>query len=122
MQAQAPEPLQILQHELERIRPAEVILPESTLHEDDGHFHINHLPDWRFEVARTEDRLCQQFGTSTLDGFGLSGKSLAVRAAGAILDYIEGTQPVVLNQLKQITTYSLMNLWFWIMPPAEIWN
>jgi len=107
MQTQAQEPMQILQNELTRIGPAEVILPESLLLDGDGQLHISYLPDWRFEAARTEDRLCQQFGTTTLDGFGLSGKTLAVRAAGAILDYLEGTQPAVLNQLKQIVTYSL---------------
>ena len=44
---------------------------------------------------------------AALDGFGLSDFPLAVRAAGAILQYISETQANALKLLNKLSTYSL---------------
>ncbi|MBE0698579.1 MAG: DNA mismatch repair protein MutS, partial [Anaerolineaceae bacterium] len=47
------------------------------------------------------------FQVSALDGFGLRGMSQAIRAAGAVLQYLQDTQPSALKLLTGIATYSL---------------
>jgi len=42
-----------------------------------------------------------------LDGFGLRGKVLSIRAAGGILQYLQETQPAALSLLTTLSTYSL---------------
>ena len=69
--------------------------------------HLTPLPSWRFEPGKCEETLLAHFKTSTLDGFGLKGQSLAVRAAGAILQYLKETQPDSLNLLTGFRHYSL---------------
>ena len=56
-------------------------------------------PAWRFEPARCQEALTSHFQVAALDGFGLRGLSLAVRAAGAILQYLQETQPAALKLL-----------------------
>ena len=64
-------------------------------------------PDWRFEVGRCEGALLDHFSVASLDGFGLHGLPLAVRAAGAIVQYLQETQPMSLKLLGGLSTYSL---------------
>jgi DNA mismatch repair protein MutS len=69
-------------------------------------FHITRLPDWRFEFDRASEKLQQHFGTATLDGFGLGDKPQAIRAAGALIDYLADTQQPALKQLTELSTYT----------------
>jgi DNA mismatch repair protein MutS len=64
-------------------------------------------PDWRFEPGRCQEELMRHLQAASLDGFGLRGMSLGVRAAGAILQYIAVTQPAALKLLVGLSTYSL---------------
>ncbi len=96
-----------LRAELLRLRPAEIIHPQSwTLPEGlPGH----HTPwtDWRFEPGRCEQGLKAHFGVATLDAFGIAHMPLAQQAAGAILQYLRETEPAALNLLTGLRTYSL---------------
>ena len=47
------------------------------------------------------------FQVKSLDGFGLRGMPLAVSAAGAILQYLQKTQPATLKVFTGVSTYSL---------------
>ncbi|MCE5209757.1 MAG: DNA mismatch repair protein MutS, partial [Chloroflexi bacterium] len=69
--------------------------------------HITLLPKWKFEYKNCEEMLKKHFHVSTLDGFGLRGKPLPIRAAGAILLYLQDTQPTALKMLTSLSTYSL---------------
>jgi DNA mismatch repair protein MutS len=93
--------------ELMRIRPAEVLHPESLEQENDQVGHTTSWPDWRFEASRCEEAIFSHFGVATLDGFGLRGMPLASRAAGGILQYLSETQPAALKLLTSLSTYSL---------------
>jgi DNA mismatch repair protein MutS len=96
-----------LRAEIIRLQPAEILLPEGLEFENNLPGHITPWPGWRFENTRCQDALERHFQVSSLDGFGLRGKPLSIRAAGAILQYIQETQPAALILLGQISTYSL---------------
>lgn len=105
-----------LRAELIRLNPAEVLLPEGSTWYAEGAGAVTYWPAWRFETGRCEQALRQQFEASALEGFGLNQSSLAVRAAGAIVQYLQETQPSALHNLESLATYSLDD--FMILDPA----
>ncbi len=91
--------------ELERLRPAELLLPEdynlpSELSAVSG---LTRRPPWHFEGESAERLLTRQFGTRDLTGFGCSGLTLAVAAAGALLQYVEETQRSALPHIRGLS-------------------
>ncbi|MEW6502446.1 MAG: DNA mismatch repair protein MutS [Chloroflexota bacterium] len=96
-----------LRAELIRLQPAEIILPEGIELNHNLPGHLTRWQSWRFESGRCQETLLRHFEVASLDGFGLRGKPLAIRAAGAILQYLQETQPSALRLLKQISTYTL---------------
>ncbi len=96
-----------LRAELVRLQPAEILLPEGSQLNHYLNGHLTHWQTWRFESARCQDVLLRHFEVGSLDGFGLRGKALAIRAAGAILQYLNETQPAALRLLQRISTYGL---------------
>jgi len=97
----------LLRAELIRLNPAEVLLPEAADYADGFSVHLTRWPVWRFETGRCQETLLRHFQAATLDGFGLHGLPLAVRAAGAVLQYLMETQPTALSLLNSLSTYSL---------------
>ncbi|HQN03817.1 MAG TPA: DNA mismatch repair protein MutS [Anaerolineaceae bacterium] len=93
--------------ELMRLRPAEVLLPQDTTLPNGDAFHVTSLPAWHFEPGRCSEEIKAHFKVATLDGFGLKGMNMAVRAAGAILQYLQDTQPQALPLLTGISSYNL---------------
>ncbi len=63
------------------------------------------LEDWNFDLDHTEQLLKEHFGVQSLDGFGLTGKPLAIAAAGAILHYLRETQRKALTHIERIVCY-----------------
>jgi DNA mismatch repair protein MutS len=100
----------VVRAEINRLNPAEILIQESL---DFGNSEngiagfSTPWPDWRFEPGRCEDAVLHHFGVTSVDGFGLRDKSLAVRAAGSILQYLKETQPAALNLLTGLNSYSL---------------
>ncbi len=91
--------------ELERLRPAELLLTEE-YHlpggvPDTG--GITHRPAWHFDRETAERLLNRQFGTHDLAGFGCADQPLAVAAAGALLQYVQETQRSALPHLQGLT-------------------
>ncbi len=91
--------------ELGRLSPSELLLSEAFLEENglnrklndylaenEGRVAVSHPAEWAFEYEQAEKALCQHFGVENLAGFGLEGYPEAVRAAGAILQYLIDTQ------------------------------
>ena len=97
----------LLRAEFLRLNPAEVLLPDTQNLPDGTAVHLTRQASWRFELNRTQERLLSHFKVASLEGFGLRGMGLAVRAAGALLQYLEDTQPAALKLLTSISTYSL---------------
>jgi len=93
--------------EMERLRPSEIIAAEgSDLSRWELASPVTRLDDYHFEAENTRRVLLDHFGVATLDGYGCSHLPLAIKAAGAIINYIRETQPSALKQLTGLTTYS----------------
>jgi DNA mismatch repair protein MutS len=102
-----------LRAELTRLRPAEILYPESIQLPDGLSSHLTAWQAWHFEIERCRDALMKHFGVVSLDGFGLRGMTSAVQAAGVIIQYLLDTQPTALRLLSNMSTYStseFMNL------------
>ena len=96
-----------LRAELIRLNPAELLVPDNVDLNGGLPGAVTRWAAWKFEPGRCQETLLQHFQASALDGFGLKGLTQAVRAAGAILQYVRDTQPAALKLLTGIATYSL---------------
>nr|MBL8410457.1 DNA mismatch repair protein MutS [Dechloromonas sp.] len=88
---------------LERIRPAEILHPESW----EPGFPLNaartRQADWQFEFDSARRLLCEQFQVASLAGFGAEGLRPSIAAAGALLQYAKATQTGNLPHLRGLT-------------------
>jgi DNA mismatch repair protein MutS len=100
-------PLEALRAELTRLHPAEILYPDNQTLNDGIQGHKTSYPAWRFEPGKCEETLLSHFKASTLQGFGIKGHSLAMRAAGAIIQYLRDTQPDSLTLLTSLRSYSI---------------
>lgn len=103
-----------LQGELQRLRPAELLLNE-TLAEAEfckGVTGLRRRPTWEFDSDSARRSLCQQFGTRDLSGFGCDELTHAIEAAGCLLNYARDTQRTALPHIRGIhhdhTEHSVM--------------
>ncbi len=100
-------PLQRAIPELERLRPPEIITAKSSDLSDLGlTAPVTRLDDYWFELEVAQKTALDHFGVATLDGYGCGHLPLAIRAAGAIIHYIQETQKGDLGQLTRLATYS----------------
>lgn len=99
--------LTAVRSELMRLQPAEILHPDTLELANGWAGHLTKLPAWRFESGRSQEMLLHHFSAGSLDGFGLRGKPLAVRAAGAILHYLQENQKDALKLLISLATYTL---------------
>ena len=106
---QAVNPWMMVRHELMRLRPAELLLPEGVQPAalDGLRIAYTPLPGWKFDPGKARNVLLEHFGVSSLAGFGIEQLPLAVAACGAILQYVRDTQPAALNLLTHLSTYTL---------------
>jgi DNA mismatch repair protein MutS len=91
--------------ELERLNPAELLVPEGADGARWGNrpgLAVRQRPPWHFEPGSAERQLCEQFGTRDLAGYGLAGQALATGAAGCLLHYVRDTQKSALPHLRGI--------------------
>jgi len=95
-----------LHAELQRLQPAELVIAEGVT-EPDYTTCIKTLAPWHFEHTAARQRLCEQFGTSDLHGFGCEDLELAVSAAGALLQYARDTQCSELPHVGALQTEPL---------------
>ncbi|MBI2865907.1 MAG: DNA mismatch repair protein MutS, partial [Chloroflexi bacterium] len=106
--ATAQLPASQLSAELERLSPAEVVVPRGDELPPTPAI-ITPLPIEAYDAEQAQDRLLRHFQVASLEGFGCQGLPLAIQAAGAILYYLEETQKGALPQLTTLTTYSTAN-------------
>ncbi len=69
-------------------------------------FLVNTQADWHFDPQTACDFLTQHFKVHSLDGFGLSGMTAAINAAGALLRYIQDALCLPIHHIQQILAYS----------------
>ena len=88
--------------QLERLQPAELLIPEGTELPFARRGGLRQRPPWKFDAATGARALCEQFGTKDLRGFGVEELPAAIAAAGALLDYLQETQRTALPHLRGI--------------------
>ncbi len=96
-----------LHPELNRLKPSELIVTE-TMDDSyvDGIAPITRLESHLFDYELCREGLLEQHGTVALEPFGCAHLPLAVKAAGAILEYLNKTQKTALKQLAPLYTYN----------------
>lgn len=97
---------QAVVEELERLRPAECLIQDTEFKIQDIGVHFSLYESWRFELGNACQALLDHFEVASLAGYGCEGLPLAVRAAGAIVQYLRETQKAALAQLSDLRTYS----------------
>ena len=100
--------------QLERLAPAECLLPESIAFNLEHHpafgelvrdYLVTPFSDPAFDRKTAHRSLVEHFRTKTLDGFGCEHLDLAVQAGGGLLSYVQETQKVALKHLNTIRAY-----------------
>lgn len=92
-----------LKQELERISPAEILM---TMEQEEAlqsilHLTATNVPEWHFDIENGKKVLLAQLGVASLNGFNAEQCTVAIGAAGALLQYAQSTQN---KQLQHIRT------------------
>ncbi len=102
-------------HELARLQPAELVLPEGLALELDFSLNAEARDVGRAPALTSRpphefspDILKEHFGLISLEGLGLTDRALAARAAGGLLAYLKETQKEGLQHLSAPTFYSTL--------------
>ncbi|MEZ6113117.1 MAG: DNA mismatch repair protein MutS, partial [Pirellulaceae bacterium] len=98
-----------LADQLARIAPSELLVNESAAglpdHVQDATV-ITKRPAWAFGLEGAHKTLAEQFGAASLEGFGFVDEdAAAIRAAGAVLDYLKETQRASLDHFDRVIPY-----------------
>ena len=96
---------QALESELERLKPAELLVSESAREDDLARSGttLRTRPPWYFELSSASRLLTDQLGTLDLKGFGADELPLAISAAGALLQYVKDTQKAAVPHIRTLT-------------------
>jgi DNA mismatch repair protein MutS len=115
--------LELLSQELMRLQPSEVLFPTNA--PDLGSLlrpgeKSPHLPECLppsfcyslrsqtpFSNGEARSKLLEKFKVRSLEGFGCEHLSLAVRAAGGLIEYLEDTQKYCPIPLQSLRTYTI---------------
>lgn len=109
---------ELMIEEVSRLQPAEILLPESLLADEEFIAAIRartnaplsapNMGAYAWESA--EQTLTKHFGVNSLRGFGCEAMSLAVEAGGLLLRYLQQTQKTAVTQIRGMSVYSLDDL------------
>ena len=96
---------QALAAELERLKPAELLVAENDRADDitrNGTAQRTR-PPWYFELSSASRLLTDQLGTLDLKGFGADDLPLGISAAGALLQYVRDTQKAAVPHIRGLS-------------------
>ncbi|MBN1855417.1 MAG: DNA mismatch repair protein MutS [Dehalococcoidia bacterium] len=99
-------PIDQLECEMERLNPAESLVQASGEWVNERARPVTKLDDYWYEYDVSERLLLEHFEVATLEGFGCARLPRAIRAAGALVHYLQETQKESLRQLIALSTYS----------------
>ena len=90
--------------EMERIRPAELLLSEdlARMLDLEDRYPVRQQPPWYFEEETATRLLTTQMGTRDLHGFGCEQMPSAICAAGCLMQYAQDTQRATLPHIQGI--------------------
>ena len=100
-------PLGSLALELERLAPAEVVVPTGQESLLPPALRLAPMPEEAFRLESCRESLLEHLDVATLEGYGCEHLPLAIRAAGALLGYLAENQREARDRLSGITTYSI---------------
>src|SRR5690554_1168867 len=97
--------LEALQGELQRLRPAEILISEDFPFGDllEGFTGVRRQGPWLFELDSARRVITQQLQVRDLTGFGCEDLHLAICAAGCLLQYARETQRTALPHIRKLT-------------------
>jgi len=105
--------------EIEKIQPAEIMIPESfndnkdyrkniieRLKIGEHQFFINLYSDWNYQLDMAQAKLIEHFEVLNLESFGIERKNNIICSAGALMNYLYETQKTVLFHINKISFYN----------------
>ncbi|MEX2475717.1 DNA mismatch repair protein MutS [Marinobacter sp.] len=97
--------LEALQGELQRLQPAETLISEDFPYQEvlEGFTGIRRQGPWLFESDTARRVITQQLQVRDLTGFGCEELTLAICAAGCLLQYAKETQRTALPHIRKLT-------------------
>jgi len=109
-----------LRDEITRIQPSEVLVSEGPdkVHASEEHVwmtqsgypgQITVLESWKWKTDAARDSLLSLTDAQSLEAFGLDSMPVALKAAGALVQYISDTNPAALSTMRPPSTYFLSN-------------
>lgn len=90
-----------LLQELKRLRPVELLVTEDQILTELFAWKVQKRSSWEFKKEKGEQLIKEQFTTQSLKAFGLENLSLALGAAGCILQYLKLTQKTFIPHLQR---------------------
>jgi DNA mismatch repair protein MutS len=100
--------LQALTDEVNVLRPREIVLADEVNIDStwpavrDAAIPFTVVPAWTFDFESARRTLLEQLKAAGLEGFGLGEHVAAVRAAGALVEYLRETQKVELSHVRSV--------------------
>lgn len=100
--------LQALTDEVNVLRPREIVLADEVNIDStwpavrDAAIPFTVVPAWTFDFESARRTLLEQLKAAGLEGFGLGEHVAAVRAAGALVEYLRDTQKVELSHVRSV--------------------
>ena len=98
--------------EIARLNPSEILVSETSLEapwvrglRDGAPTVVTSRPSWDFVLEQAQKVLNEQFGTTTLAGFGVEDDCPEVPAAGALIAYLRDTQKSAIAHVARLTPY-----------------
>lgn len=117
----------LLQDEIEKFDPKEIILSESLETDcnkptclNDREDRIQSCENWTFSFKDSYRILIEHFKTSSLEGFGCEDMKLAISSAGALIQYLHKTQKTALKHISKINVFNVKN--YMLMDQATVRN
>ena len=99
---------QALADEIAILKPREIVAPEgfddaaTLVSEARVSARVTRADGWTFDVDSARRNLLDQLQAKSLQGFGLDDRPAAVRAAGALVQYLRDTQKVDLAHVREV--------------------
>lgn len=100
--------LEDLTTEISRLAPVELLLPEGLILEQLELYKcvIKLRPEYEYAADLTTNTLCAQYHVGNINGLGIDGMEISLRAAGCLLQYVINTQRNSLTHIKHLKVES----------------
>jgi DNA mismatch repair protein MutS len=103
-------PTERLIDEIARLAPVEALVPEAAEPlRPNSSGAVVARPDWTFDPATAAQALHRHFGVATLAGFGFDDAQPCLRAAGAVILYLQETLKASLAHVRTLSPFNPSN-------------